>query len=162
MFFILRLAEKRVWVENTLVGKGFQVVVDESATVRHVKVEAERASGVPWRRQVLALHGHQVLDDDAQMLTTLPPPWRVSLMVPLSFEYVQLTDATDNTVFVVAVEGGGDRVSDLLGRLAPNGYERRVGAPVHRVLLFRGKPLDPQLTLAHYKITKGDHLRLNR
>jgi Ubiquitin family len=151
-----------VWVENTLVGKGFQVVVDESATVRHVKVEAERASGVPWRRQVLALHGTQVLDDDAQMLATLPPPWRVSLLAPLSFDYVQLTDATDNTVFVVPVDTGVDLVATLLNQITPNGYERRVGAPLTRVLLFRGKPLQPERTLASYKITKGDHLRLNR
>jgi len=131
------------------------------ASVRKIKTEIEKIAGIPWQKQILMYDGKFVLDDDTQMIEDLKPPWRLSVLVSHSFQYISIKDKSDNTVFVMEVDLEAD-VSTILDRIQTNAYEKKMDIPMARILIFRGRLLKPDEKISSYHICKGDQVQLDR
>jgi hypothetical protein len=148
-------------VTNTLLNKSFRVDFNPMATVRKLKTEIEKISGIPWQKQTLVYRDSFVLDDDTQMIETLKFPWRISVLVSQSFQYISIKDKSNNTVFIMEVDFNAN-ISTILDRIDVNSYEKRACQSLARVLLFHGKLLEPDRKISSYQILRGDEIQLDR
>ncbi|CAL5008760.1 unnamed protein product [Urochloa decumbens] len=154
----LDLQEKmQLYVMETLAGRFITLEVDSSVTIDSVKAQIEHTEGFPKGRQTLIfankqLENNRTLADqnickDSTVLLVLNTSSRGTMRIfvkPLSGEAIPLEVERVDTI---------DNVKMKI-------YEKFGIRPIHQRLLFAGKNLDGDRTLAYHLIQNGCTLHL--